>query len=499
MKSTFITLILIAAILTLSCSLEKQQYGNESVQLVQLHKEGIPVAIIQVLVKSGSADDPVGKEGLAQFTASLMERGSTKFNRDQIESTLQILGTELNIRVNRETILFTCQTLKENLNQSYDILSDILLHPGFSSDEVSRLISEQQDDIGDIVEDDSRLSLAVLQSLLYDGHRYAHPVPGVKSAVGTFTADDAESFYITNFKADNIIIGIAGDYPPEFATRFKEDFATLERGFARHDRGAAIPVSGRRVVLVEKENRSQTHFRIGNVVTYDRNSPDYYPLLVANTYFGQHRESFGRLYQTIRTERGLSYGAYAYAEHFMQSGWSKLPQVLLRWSPTYFSIWTYPKAENAEFAIKLALLELTKLTTDVIPAEDIEMMKQFDINHFPFMYETPAQRLSLEMEQLYNGDSAYIADYPNRIAEVTAAQVFDVVRRNWSPEDYVLVAVVSDGEKFRLELLDNQTTIDYPSGATNVGLEDVDEQVKQFDLKLAEIDFTIVKASELFK
>ncbi|MBU1319920.1 MAG: insulinase family protein [candidate division Zixibacteria bacterium] len=499
MKSTVITLISIVAILTLSCSLEKQQYGTESVQMVQLHKGGIPVVIIQVLVKSGSADDPVGKEGLARFTASLMERGSAKFSRDQIESTLQLLGTELNIRVNRETILFTCQTLKENLDQSYDILSDILLHPGFPGDEVSRLISEQQDDIDDIVEDDSRLSLAILQGSLYVGHRYAHPVPGVKSAVGTFTTSDAESFYAANFKADNIIIGIAGDYPPEFANRFREDFETLKRGFARHDRGTAIPVSGRRVVLVEKENRSQTHFRIGNIMTYDRNSPDYYPLLVANTYFGQHRESFGRLYQTIRTERGLSYGAYAYAEHFMQSGWSKLPQALIRWSPTYFSIWTYPKAENAEFAIKLALLELTKLTTGAPPEEDIEKMKQFDINHFPFMYETPEQRLTLEMEQLYSGDSAYIADYPNRIARVTAAGVFDVAKRNWSPEDYVLVAVVSDGEKFRAELLDSQTTIDYPSGATDVGLEDVDEQVKRFDLKLTENDFTILRASDLFR
>jgi zinc protease len=499
MKSNRLILISIAALLVASCSLEKQPYSAGSVEMARFHKPGIPVAIIQVLIKSGSADDPVGKEGLARFTASLMKRGTSKLNMDQIESELQLLGTDLRIAVHREATTFRCETLKENLERSYALLSDILMHPSFPESEIERLKSEQLDDIDKIVEDDSRLSLAALQNALYAGHRYAHPVPGLKSAVERLTAADADSFYKAIFKADNIVVGIAGDYPPEFADTLEEDFGRLSRGFVRQERGTVSPVIGKKVVLVEKENRAQTNFRIGNIMTYNRSSADYYPLIVANTYFGQHRESFGRLYQTIRTERGLAYGAYAYLEHFLQSGWSKLQQRLIPWSPTYFSIWTYPKAENAEFAIKLALLELTKLTTNVIPESDIDKMKQFDINHFPFMYETPGQRLDLEMEQLYYDDSTFITEYPERIADVTGAEVFDAARRNWSPDNYMLVAVVSDGEKFKEQLLDNETTIEYPSGATNTGLEEVDKQVETYDLKLEDGDFKIVKAADLFE
>ena len=120
-------------------------------------------------------------------------------------------------------------------------------------------------------------------------------------------------------------------------------------------------------------------------------------------------------------------------------------------------------------------------------------------NHFPFMHETPAKRLSLEMEQIYYNDSTYIADYAERVEDVTSATVADAVRKHWSVDNYLLVAVVSDGEQFKAELLDDQTVIEYPSGTTNTGLEAVDEQVKQFDLMLTEADIVIVKASELFK
>jgi zinc protease len=499
MKTTTAIFLGCLMILALACGVLEGPGTTGSIQIAEFPKTGIPVVNIQVLVKSGSADDPVGKEGLAQFTASLMMRSTEKFNREEIDNTLQMLGARLDITVDRETILFSCQTLKEKLDQTYQILSEILLHPTFPQSEAEKVKSEQLDDIEDIIRDDSRLCLAVFQSTLYDGHRFAHPVPGLKAAVSSFSSEDADLFYRSNFRSGNVILGIAGDYLDDFAGKMMSDFETLSSRSVRHTGGDATPVSGRRVVLVEKENRAQTHFRIGNIATYNRSTPEYYPLLVANTYLGQHRESFGRLYQTIRTERGLAYGAYSYHEHFRQSGWSKLPRALIPWNPTYHSIWTYPKAVNAEFAMKLALLEYSKLVEGGIEPRNLEKMRQFTVNHFPFMYETPAKRLSLEMEQIYYNDSTYIPDYAERVSEVTSATVADAVGEHWSVDSYLLVAVVSDGEQFKAELLDDQTVIEYPSGATNTGLEAVDQQVKQFDLKLTEADIVIVKASDLFE
>ena len=66
-------------------------------------------------------------------------------------------------------------------------------------------------------------------------------------------------------------------------------------------------------------------------------------------------------------------------------------------------------------------------------------------------------------------------------------------------EDNIFIWYNSHGEKFKRELLSDQTTLEYPSQADTTVLKQADDQVKAFDLKLKEGDFEIVKASELFK
>jgi zinc protease len=277
------------------------------------------------------------------------------------------------------------------------------------------------------------------------------------------------------------------------------DLWKFPSGFSRPNLGNATPVSGRKVLLIQKENRTQTHFRIGNMASYDRSSPDYYALLVANTYLGQHRESFPRLFKEIRAERGLAYRACSYAEHFEQIGWTKLPHPLIPWNPTYYSMWSFPKASNAEFTIKLAMLEFSNLIEHRIGPGDLDRMKRFSMNHFAFLHETPAKRLGLELEQIYFRDSTYIEQYPERVSRVTAAEASAAVRERWSADNWLLVAVVSDAEQFKAELLDGKTVVEYPPGTSNIDLETRDEQVRRYDLKLSADDITIVEASELFR
>jgi zinc protease len=389
--------------------------------------------------------------------------------------------------------------LSEELEPAYEILSDILLNPAFLKSETARVISDQENDIEDIIHDGSRLCLSVFQSILYHGHRYAHPIPGLRSSVRSLSAEDAESFYRSNFRSDNIIVGISGNYPADLAERVKSDFESLPSGFARQSRGNATPLSGRRAVLVEKEDCSRANIRIGNIASYSRSDPEYYPLLVANACLGQHGQSFGMLFETIRAKRGLAHEAYSYHQHLEQSPGSDLPYPLDPWNPTYHSIWITPLAVNAEFTIKCAMTEQLIITEDGIEPHYLRKVKEFIVNRFPFMYETVAGRLVLEMAQVYHGEPHYIGEYPQRVAQVTAASLAEAVGKHWIIDNYLLVAVVSDGEEFRTELLDDRTVAEYRLEESETGLDNVDESIKLYDLGLTPGDIVVVKASELFK
>jgi len=171
---------------------------------------------------------------------------------------------------------------------------------------------------------------------------------------------------------------------------------------------------------------------------------------------------------------------------------------LIPFKPQYFSIWTYPKTVNTEFAIKMAIHELRTLVQDGIEPVDLERIKSYQINHFPFLVESAEQRLAMAMEEMYYGSPDFIDQYAANIAAVSGTDIQSAVSANWSGDDLVIVIVCSDAEAMKAELLTVDTKLELPTGASPEGLEEVNEIVKNLDLKLKPEDIKIANAEELF-
>jgi zinc protease len=472
---------------------------TDELQIVQVQKPGIPVVYFEVMIKAGSAYDPPGKEGLAYFTTQLLERGTESFSRDEIDDLLDFISARLDIEVNKEVMVISGTTLKENLDDFYDIFSEILLKPSFPEDQIEKTKLDQLDAIENVRQSDRALVKESFDNFIHRGHPYGHLVAGNESSVKSFTRQDVVDFYNKHFLKNNMFFGLAGDIDQQLVNRLKNDMSTLKSGEAPKILVEVRPLEGRKVLLIEKEGRAQTQFRIGQPHKLTRHSPDYFPLLVGNVHLGKHRESIGRLYKTVRMERGLCYGAYSYIENFEQFGWSKLASPNNPREAQYFSMWTYPKSTNAKFAIKLCLKEMTDLVDDGIPEDKLDFTKNFEKNQFPFQIETPQRKLAQLMAEKFYGTQGFVDNYERNIQGLTKEQIDAAAKKYLSPENVAIVALVSDGEEFKKELLSDRTVIEYPSQADPTVLKETDDQIKAFDLSLTEDDFEIVKASELFK
>lgn len=498
------SICLAVLVLLLACLGNTDEAGkagdNDLIRFVGIPSQTTPVVYFYVAVGFGSTSDGNGDEGLAWFAANLMKRGTESFSRDEIDNKLEEIGGKLDIRVDRNVIVFSGKTLLENLDQYYEIFSDVLLHPTFPEGEVENLRLDQEQALNAIIRDDSRLSKAFLIASLYGENPLAHPVPGYFSTIPNLTVEKAREFYDYHFLYPHMIFGLAGNYSEEFAQRFQDDMARLPGGMLREEYRGIIPANSRRVVIVQKEGRDQAQLRMGRVVDYTRIDEAWYKLLVANTYYGQHRESFGRLFQTIRAERGMSYGAYSYHEHFQPAGWSKNPMPMIPfWPKQYFSIWTYPKKGNVEFAIKMAIYELEDLIANGMTVDRLEKVKAFQINHFPFLIETPAQRLAMSIEEMYYAQPGFMKSFANNVDAVSRSELIGALSGYWSCDDLTIVVVTDNAEELKAELLTTETALELPRGSTGEGLEEMNERVKNLDLKFTPEEISIVKAEELFR
>jgi zinc protease len=468
-------------------------------KVIEVKKPGIPVIHFKVMIKSGSMDDPKGKEGLAYFTANLLRRGTKSYSRDQIEDMLDFISAGLDIRTDKEVIVISGTTLKENLDEFYRIFTEVVLNPTFPPEEIEKMKEDQVNAIENIKQDDTELAKQVFENLLFRGHPYGHLVQGNVSSIRSFTREDVLDFYDKHFLRNNIILGIAGDFDDNIRDAFKADLSRLKEGELASDETIVPQLVGKKVLILEKEGRAQTQLRIGHPLTITRKDPDFIPLYLANTYLGKHRVSLGRLYRTVRSERGLCYGAYSYVEYFEQAGWSKLAQPNIPRRAQYFSMWSYPKSINGKFVIKLALKEMSDLVNSGINEEDFIFVKNFEKNHIPFELETPERKLGLLMDEEFYGNPGFWENFEKKMEDVTSEKVRKVVKNYLSPDNVAIVALVSDGEEFEKELLSDETKIEYPSGVDPDALKTVDEKIKAYNLNLKPDNFEIVKVSELFQ
>ena len=470
-----------------------------ALEVVQVKKTEIPVVYFKVMIHAGSAYDPPGKEGLSYFTAQMLQRGTQSFTRDQMDELLDYLSGRLNVAVHKEVIVITGATLKENLDKFYQILTEVILKPNFPEDQVEKTRLDQLDAIENLRQDDADLVKESFDDYIFRGHPYGHPVYGKESSVQSLTRQDAVDFYNRYYVQDNLLLGLGGDFDDGLVDRFKNDMSTLKTGKTPKPERNVQPIVGRKVVLIEKEGRSQNQIRIGHPYFISRSSTDYFPLLVANVYLGKHRESIGQLFKTVRMQRGLSYGAYSYIEYFEQSGWSKLVAPNIPRNVQYFSMWTYVKSPNTKFTIKLLLKDMSDLALNGIPEDRVKLTKDFEANQYPFQIETADRKLGLLLDDVFYGTPGFVENYEKNVEKVTKEEIDRVASTYLSPDNVAIVVMVSDPEKFKQELLSDQTNIEYPSQFDTTALESEDALIKAYDLKLKDSDFEIVKASELFK
>jgi zinc protease len=479
-KYLFLTFLLVFFSSSLTCTTSPEV----DLKVVEVKKPGIPVIHFKVMIKSGSQDDPDGKEGLAYFTANLLRRGTKSYSRDQIEEMLDLIAGRLDIQTEKEVIVISGTTLKENLDKFYPIFTELILNPTFPPEEIEKMKVDQTNSIENIKQDDTELTKEVFENFLFRGLPYGHLVQGKVSSVKSFTREDALDFYEKHFLSNNIILGIAGDFDDHIRDAFKSDLSALKKEELPSKETVVPQLVGKKVLLIEKEGRAQTQLRIGHPLTITPKDPDFIPLYLANTYLGKHRESLGRLYQTIRSQRGLSYGAYSYVEYFQQAGWSKLSAPNIPRRTQYFSMWTYPKSINGKFVLKLALKELSDLVNSGIDEKTFNFIKNFEKNHLPFELETPERKLGLLMDEEFYGNSGFWESFEKRVEDVTSEETNEVVKKYLSPDNLAIAALVSNGEEFKRELLSDTTAIEYPSGVDPNALKSADEQIKAFQLNL---------------
>jgi predicted Zn-dependent peptidase len=187
----------------------------------------------------------------------------------------------------------------------------------------------------------------------------------------------------------------------------------------------AVPFTGKKLLLVDKPDSTQTYYRIGNLGVA-RTNKDRIQINVINTLFGGRFTSM--LNDALRVSSGLTYGANSFFDQRKARG--------------SFAIATYTRNETTEKAIDLTLKILDKLHAEGITEKDLQSAKNYLKGQFPPTVETNDQLAAqLASFEFYGLDASDLNSFAQTVDAMTLADAQRIIKTYFPKDDLVFVLI----------------------------------------------------------
>lgn len=480
--------------------------------------------VVKLMFRNGSITDPSGKEGLTQMTVSLMTQGGAGvLSYADIQDRLYPWAADYGATLDKEVSVFTFQVPSDFAKEFYPILRDVMLKPAFNENDFQRVKTNQQTYVDQVIRasSDEEYSKKALEDLLFRGTNYQYMKEGKSKSVAAITLDDIKSHYRNYFTKNNLTIGIAGNYSDDFLELLQADMKNLSDAIPK------IPVPGKanqpqgvEIEIIAKEGAFGSAIFTGAPLNITRTDDEFAALMIANSWMGEHRKSYSRLYQKIRETRSMNYGDYSYIEWYENGGLNQLPPSGAPRHSNYWSIWIRPvqiakqlkqqyeelagiTIGHAHFALRMAIREFDLLIKNGMAEDQFEETRTFLLSYTKLYAQTPAAQLGWLMDSKFYGRGNYLQDLDRLLRKVTREDVNKAVRKYWQINNMFVTIVtdVSEAEPLAKSLKEN---LDSPMSYSNLvksGLpEDVlaeDDEVAKYKLNVKSV--TIVKSEDTFK
>ncbi|MFY9855885.1 MAG: pitrilysin family protein, partial [Terracidiphilus sp.] len=264
----------------------------------------LPFVSGSVLIPGGARDEDVAKTGLvALYGQTWRTSGTAKMNGDAMDDLLEAKAAHIESGGDVDSTAISWDSLKGDSDQVFSLAMDLLFHPQFNAEKLE--LAQQQMATGIVRRNDEEDEIAGRESakLVYGANSPYTRQPEL-ATVGAVTVDDLKAWHERTL-GGKLIVAVSGDFDPTaMEAKLRGVFEGLPKAKAepaRHDVFAG-PKPG--VYFIDKEDVNQSNVEIVGLGT-DRRNPDVPALAVMNEILGGGFTS--RLFQKIRTEKGLAY------------------------------------------------------------------------------------------------------------------------------------------------------------------------------------------------
>jgi predicted Zn-dependent peptidase len=384
-----------------------------------------------VWIDSGSRDESLALNGISHFVEHMVFKGTTSRSAHQFAREADAIGGNLDAFTGKESICFNIKSLDEHIAPALDLLSDLVLHPTFTPEDIAR---EQGVILEEIKMDEDNPDYLVHETFtqnFWKGHSLGRPILGTAKTVASFNQQIVFDYYASSFTPRNMVFSAAGNLDHDaFVAQVAEHFSGLAASASNPIAHVPAPATYPHITLKCKKSLEQVQLCLG-VPAPPVDSPTRYAVYLLNTMLGGGMSS--RLFQAIREDKGLAYSIYSESNPFRDTG--------------CLAIYAGTSAAKISEVLQLTLVEMHRLKDTTVPEAELKRAKDQLKSNIVLGLESSSSRMAnLARQEMYFGRFFTVDDIIAEVQAVTAADIQTLARDLFRPEAIALTVLGNLGD-----------------------------------------------------
>lgn len=372
-------------------------------------------------LRSGSAVESEEHGGASHFLEHLVFKGTATRTTADIAQVIDILGGDVDAFTGKEYTSFYAHVLDEQVMTALDLLTEIVVAPRYSDEDVEMERSVILEEIRMVEDTPDDLVHEIFVTSFWPDHPLGRPILGTEETVTRLQREQITAHYGETFHPSNVIFCASGNI------RADDILPYLEKAFPADSRPAvrrdwSPPSPNQHIILREKRELEQVHLCLGSR-GYPQQGHERYAAALFNTILGGGMSS--RLFQRIREREGLVYSVLSYHNGYLHGG--------------YEAVYAACAPKNLRRVLNITLEEMRKFKLDGATADELASAKLHLKGSILLSLESTVSRMSgLARQEYYFGRQFTADEIIAAIDAVTLENIQQVAQTIVDPESLSL-------------------------------------------------------------
>jgi len=402
----------------------RRQVLPHGLTVITEQMEHIRSASIGIWLETGSRDETPQSNGISHFIEHMVFKGTKHRTAEEIARQVDSIGGNMDAFTSKECICFNVKVLDEHMPLALEILTDLVLYPNFTDEDIARERGVILEEIKMDEDNPDYLVHEIFTQSFWKDHPLGKPILGTKETVKKFERQTVLDTYTHRFAPGNIIVAAAGhlnhDQFVDLVIKHFEHSKPAKNGFH-----SPAPKIDPRIVLRNKKALEQVQLCIG-VPAYPIAHEKRYAGYILNTLLGGGMSS--RLFQNIRERQGLAYSIYSDLNPYRDTG--------------CMAVYAGTSLASAAKVVQSVVSEFRNLKNQLVPEEELRRSKDQLKGSLMLSLESSTARMSnLARQEMYFDRFQDLDELVLKIEAVTADDLQSLAHEFFKTESVAVTAL----------------------------------------------------------